>query len=244
MQQPGDLGKHAEAGGGLAAGALEFVVENGVLETGEIERGGVAHQANADVVREAVAEKAFGEAGGAHQQVAGDGEGKFNGDQGPKAVRNAGFRACGDHYKVDNEFCDPQHPQGHQGPYQAADQGDDGQKRAGFPNHAEQRRQISKRLEAVMPGCGRIRFGNVGIHGITPGTEPPGLETTTAGNCPPVDVWENQASGLRCRRFLVCDCDDMASWRFRQEQSWSLANSCNLLTMLSLSDFVGRAAFS
>ena len=47
----------------------------------QIERGGVAHQANADVVREAVAEKAFGETGGAHQQVARDGKGKFNGDQ-------------------------------------------------------------------------------------------------------------------------------------------------------------------
>jgi len=54
----------------LAAGAFEFVVENGVFEAGEVERGGVAHEADADVVGEAVAEEGFGEAGGAHEEVA------------------------------------------------------------------------------------------------------------------------------------------------------------------------------
>jgi hypothetical protein len=42
---------------GLAAGALEVIVEIRILELRQIERGGVAHEAHADVVREEVAEQ-------------------------------------------------------------------------------------------------------------------------------------------------------------------------------------------
>ena len=177
------MGEHAQAGGGLAAGALEFVVEDGIFEAGEVEGGGVAHKANADVVCKTVAEEAFGESGGAHEEVAGDGEGEFSGDQGPEAVRNAGFRRCGHDYEVDDEFGDPEHPQWHQSPDQAADEGGEGEERAGFPDHAEERREISECLETIAPGSWGVGLGDVGIQ-----LEPPaagyGAKWPVAGDGP------------------------------------------------------------
>ncbi len=57
-------------------------------EAGEADSGGAAHEANADVVGEVVAE-------------------------GPDAVRNTGFRRCGDDYEVNDEFGAPEHPPWH-----------------------------------------------------------------------------------------------------------------------------------
>lgn len=188
MEEAGDLGEHAEAGGGLAAGAFEFVVEDGVFKAGEIEGGGVAHEADADVVGEAVTEEAFGEAGGAHEEVAGDGKGEFSGDEGPEVVRDARFCDESGGYAVDDEFGDPEHTQGHEGPQEAGGEGDGGEPGAGLPDHAEKRGKVPEGLEAISPGGFGIR--------IEPGRRPVRVhaniiartETTTAGRSPPVDV--------------------------------------------------------
>src|SRR4051794_26707179 len=47
-----DRGEEAHSAGGLAAGAVEFVVEDGVLEAGQVEAGGVFHEAYADAIGE------------------------------------------------------------------------------------------------------------------------------------------------------------------------------------------------
>lgn len=164
MKEPGDLREHAEAGGGLAAGAFEFVIEDGIFEAGKIERGGMAHEADADVVGETVAEEGFGEAGGAHEEVAGDGEGEFGGDEGPEVVRDARFGGCGGCYAVNDEFGNPEGTQGHEGPQKAGKQGDKAEDGAGFPDHAEERRQVAEGVEAIAPGGWGVCLRGVGIH--------------------------------------------------------------------------------
>lgn len=76
----------------------------------------MAHQADADVMGEAVAEEAFGEAGGAHEEIAEDGEGKFGDNERPKVIRNAGFCGRGGGYAVNDEFGDPEHAKRDEGP--------------------------------------------------------------------------------------------------------------------------------
>ena len=157
------MGKHPETGGGLAAGAFEFVVKNGVFKAGKIERGCVAHQADPDVVGEAVAEEAFGESGGAHEEIAGDGQAKLDADQGPEVVRNAGFCRCGDDHTVHDEFGYPKHPQWHQSPYEAAGEGRNGQEGAGLPDHPEKRGQVAECVETVAPRDRRFCLWDVRI---------------------------------------------------------------------------------
>ncbi len=53
-------GQQRQAAGGLAAGTLQFVVEDGIFEGGQVEFGGVIDQPHADAVGEAVAEEAVG----------------------------------------------------------------------------------------------------------------------------------------------------------------------------------------
>jgi hypothetical protein len=64
----------ANTAGGLAAGALQLVIENGIFKGGQIQLRGVFNEPNADSVGEAIAEQAVSQGICARQQVAEDGE--------------------------------------------------------------------------------------------------------------------------------------------------------------------------
>ena len=76
-----DLAHQHHPAGRLAAGAFELVVEVGVLEVGEVERGGVGHEADARLVREEVAEERVEEGDGAAERVGEDREAELGGDE-------------------------------------------------------------------------------------------------------------------------------------------------------------------
>ncbi len=87
---------HGEAVCGLNAGAFETVVEDGVFVGGEIELGGLLHDADADVLGVAVGEQRVGVVDGAGHETHQDVEANLGGDQGPevggqgRAVDDAG----------------------------------------------------------------------------------------------------------------------------------------------------------
>ena len=61
LAHAGDDPEHAQPGGGLAAGALQFVVKHWIFKGNQIQAVGVLHQPEADVVGEFVAQQAVEE---------------------------------------------------------------------------------------------------------------------------------------------------------------------------------------
>ena len=78
LAEPQDRSQKPHPAGGLAAGAVEFVVKNGILERSQIQAVGMLHQADADPVGEAVAEQAVAQSIEPAEDVARDGEAQFD----------------------------------------------------------------------------------------------------------------------------------------------------------------------
>ena len=75
--RPQQQREQADAADGLAAGALEMIVDLGVLELGDIERGGVPHEAHAQPVGEQIAEQALEQGREPRQSLAHHGDAQF-----------------------------------------------------------------------------------------------------------------------------------------------------------------------
>ena len=86
LAEAGDEEEHGEAVGGLTPGTVEFVLEEGVFEGDEVERGGVSHEAQGDVVGEEVGEEGIAEAHDASEEVGGENQANFDGEVAPEGV--------------------------------------------------------------------------------------------------------------------------------------------------------------
>jgi hypothetical protein len=86
LDQAAHLLDHREAVGGLDAGALEAVVEDGVFVGGQVEAGGLLHDANADVLGVAVREERVRVVDGPGDQAKEDVESDLCCDQGPEVA--------------------------------------------------------------------------------------------------------------------------------------------------------------
>ena len=73
--------------------ALEVIVELRVLELMQIERGRVLHDADADAIREQVAEQSLDEGRRAREQLTADDGAHFDGDEHPQMPRATHRRA-------------------------------------------------------------------------------------------------------------------------------------------------------
>ncbi len=67
--------------------ALEMIVERRILELVQIERRRVLHDADADPIREQVAEQAFDKPGRAREELAASGDSHLERDEHPEVVR-------------------------------------------------------------------------------------------------------------------------------------------------------------
>ena len=149
------LPDEAEAARRLPPGALELVVEVGVLEVLQVQLGGVLHQPHRRLVREEVAEEAVEEGGGAAQDVREDGEAELDGDERPEraeVARRVGEADVGEpHDLVNDELADPQHRHGQAGPDEPERDAPRQHPRARLPHEPEQRREVPQRLEPLLP---------------------------------------------------------------------------------------------
>jgi len=123
----------------------------------------VAHEAEGDVVGEAVSEEGFAEIYGAAEDVAADDEGEFSGDEGPEVGEGRGVGGDGENDAIDDEFGDPEEGDGLEGGEEAEGDAGGGEGRGGFPDHGGERGDIAESAEAVAPRRFDRRRG--GMHG-------------------------------------------------------------------------------
>src|SRR4029079_3811993 len=82
-----DLAEQRHPSRGSLSGALEVIVEVGVLELMQVERRRVLHDPNAHAIREQVAEQSLGEAGESGEQLVRDDAPHLEPEQSPYMAR-------------------------------------------------------------------------------------------------------------------------------------------------------------
>ena len=143
LQRGQQQGEQADPPHGLPPGPLQLVVQLGVLELLEVERGRVPHELDAGPVGEQVAQQALEQRGDAAQPFADEGDARA---RAPAARQTAPIhraarlrRADRLHHLVDDELPDPEHRQRHQRPGDPQQQDPGDVARLGPPHQPEQR---------------------------------------------------------------------------------------------------------
>jgi hypothetical protein len=144
-QQHGD---EPDARRRLPARSLEMIVEVGVLELLEIEGGGVAHQAHADVVREQVAEQRLDERRCPGEQLTDDDDRELERDDSPQVAERSARLSREQHDLVDDQLGCPQRGDGHEGAHESERHHRHGQSAMRLPHEPHELRQISQHFEA------------------------------------------------------------------------------------------------
>ncbi len=108
LRHTGQAGEHTQPGAGLAAGALHFVVEDGVFKRDQVERAGVFHHPDADVVAEPVSQQAVYQADETAGGVGAESQKEFKDKELPdhRAVYSLMPDASDD--QVNDQFRDPE----------------------------------------------------------------------------------------------------------------------------------------
>jgi hypothetical protein len=145
------------------AGPFQQVLVLGVLELGEVERGGVRHDAHADAVGEEVAKEAFDEDLPAGDQLGEDNNADFQAHQLPD-VRPVGvMRGEGCVDLIDDVAADPELGDRGERPDRPQEQHRRRERAAGLPNQAGELEDVAKGGEAVAPP-GLVRRVGLGWH--------------------------------------------------------------------------------
>ena len=150
LEEAAHLLDHGEAVGGLNAGSLEAIVEEGIFVGGEVEAGSLLHDADADVLGIAVSEERVGVVDGTGDDAEQDVEGDFGGDEGPE-VSGQGLAAEDAGDVADDPGGYFGDAEGEDGDDDAEDQppGDDGG--AGLPEDMEYGWDVLKRAQPLAP---------------------------------------------------------------------------------------------
>ena len=153
----------------LAAGALQVIVNLGVLELRQIERRRMLHQAHADAVAEQVAEQALEQRREARQRFPHHGEAELQPDQAaqvpPVHGRAGRLRAHRGNHAVNDQLPHPQHRERHERAHRAQRQDRYGVAALSLVDQLEQRRHVAQGGEALRPG---------GRRPAVPGPQAPG----------------------------------------------------------------------
>jgi hypothetical protein len=160
------------------------VVELGVLELRQVERGRVLHEPHARAVAEAVGEQALDERRRAGERLAGDDDPQLEQHEPPEPGPRAGAALRGRHHGVDDELPHPQREERHARAHEA--QRDDGRREAAVrrPHHAQQGGDVAQRGEALAPA--RRRGGRGGARRAVPSGGLGGRHARNVRRAPPV----------------------------------------------------------
>ena len=171
LRLPEQLAHQVHAAHGLAPRAVQLVLQVGVLEVLQVERGGVLHQPDAGGVGEQLRQRRVGVAHQPAEHVRADRQSELQQQQ-PQQVRQlaafprrlqrveAHARADQAHHLVDDQLADVQGDDGHQRPHQAQAHARERQRPAGAPDLAQERRQVLQRAEAFLQAG--VRAGSAG----------------------------------------------------------------------------------
>jgi len=159
-----DLAHEHGAGEGLAAGALELVVEGAVFELVEVEAGGVLHEADGGLVGEQVAEQRVEQGHAAAQGIGEEHEAELEaheGEHGRELARGSGQLGEG-HHVVDNQAADVERGQRQKRAQQAQHEVGGGQRGAGGPDEFQEGGQVAQ-------GRYPLAHAHGGLFGAAPG---------------------------------------------------------------------------
>jgi hypothetical protein len=155
---------------GLAPGAVQLVLQIGVLEVLQIQRGRVFHQADAGGIGEQLGEHRVGIAHQPAEQVGGDRQPELGQQQPqqmvelaslPGALQRVEAHAGADqaHRLVDDQLAHVQGDDGQQRAHQAQAEAGEGERATRRPDLAQERRQVLQRAEAFFQAGVLARAG-------------------------------------------------------------------------------------